>query len=357
MEQPFSNLSFYLAKLIFKYKELWIKFSDFEYNFVKNNIQNKNIINPIYITGLARSGTTIMLEKLSMHKEFAYHSYRDFPMIFTPYFWNKTLIFLDRFIKDKNYYERSHKDGISINSNSPEAFEEVIWRLFFNGLANKDSPILDSGTDNYSFAQFYHKHILKLLHAKSAKRYLTKANYNISRIDYIKKLYPDSKFIIMIRNPVDHINSIIKQDKLFTKKHRNSNKTRDYMHLSGHFEFGLSKKLIKFDQDKSNKIESLFKKQNFARGWGVYWNIIYQYIYQKYKNDENVYFCRYETLCKNPESEISNIQKFCQIEENNKLLQLQIENIKINKKQINLTDSEINDIINETNHTAKLFNY
>ena len=26
MEQPFSNLSFYLAKLIFKYKELWIKF-------------------------------------------------------------------------------------------------------------------------------------------------------------------------------------------------------------------------------------------------------------------------------------------------------------------------------------------
>lgn len=39
----------------------------------------------MYIAGLARSGTTILLEKLATHPDVVTHRYRDDPPIFSPY--------------------------------------------------------------------------------------------------------------------------------------------------------------------------------------------------------------------------------------------------------------------------------
>ena len=48
---------------------------------------------PIFIAGLARAGTTILLEALESHPDTVSHRYRDFPLVLTPLFWNR---FLDR---------------------------------------------------------------------------------------------------------------------------------------------------------------------------------------------------------------------------------------------------------------------
>src|SRR5262249_28103794 len=44
---------------------------------------------PIYIAGLARSGSTVLLETIAAFPGVASHRYRDFPFVFTPYWWNK----------------------------------------------------------------------------------------------------------------------------------------------------------------------------------------------------------------------------------------------------------------------------
>ena len=84
---------------------------------------------PIFVAGLARSGTTILLELLSSIPSVAAHQYRDFPFVMTPALWQR---FTSIFSSGKNIaLERPHRDGIFITRESPEAFEEPIWQYFF----------------------------------------------------------------------------------------------------------------------------------------------------------------------------------------------------------------------------------
>ena len=58
--------------------------------------------------------------------EFASLTYQDMPFILSPNIWsklNKNSIVIDK-------QERAHNDGIKIDTNSPEAFEEIFWKTF-----------------------------------------------------------------------------------------------------------------------------------------------------------------------------------------------------------------------------------
>ena len=65
------------------------------------------------------------------------------------------------------------------------------------------------------FEEFYCNHIRKILLSQGGTRYLAKANYNISRMKYLSKLYPEARFVILVRDPPEHIASLIKQHRLF----------------------------------------------------------------------------------------------------------------------------------------------
>ena len=45
--------------------------------------------------------------------------------------------------------------------------------------------------------------IKKIIHINKVDRYLSKNNNNIFRIKYLLKKFPDSKIVVVIRNPVD----------------------------------------------------------------------------------------------------------------------------------------------------------
>src|SRR5262249_51644997 len=51
-----------------------------ESRFFRAELDAIEIDRPIYISGLARAGTTIVLEALAAHRELASHRYRDFPL-------------------------------------------------------------------------------------------------------------------------------------------------------------------------------------------------------------------------------------------------------------------------------------
>ncbi len=139
-----------------------VKFIDkIETLILSRKILQCHIDSPVYITGLARAGTTIILEMLSKHPDVATHRYIHTPLTYLPYvrtnFAKKTNVFTDP-------VERLHNDGIFVNRDSPEALEEVILQGFFENLHNESiSNVLDINTSNSSFEKFYRNHISKML--------------------------------------------------------------------------------------------------------------------------------------------------------------------------------------------------
>jgi hypothetical protein len=185
-----SGFDHYLSGLIANYPRFWIGLGNLETKALADEIAPVAIEAPIYVTGLARAGTTIALEILAAHPDVASHLYRDFPPVFTPYWWNW---FVEKSRKTApEPQERTHKDGIMITPDSPEAREEVIWMAFFDALHDPgQSNLLDQRTTNPAFEPFYRDHIRKLLAARGRRRYLSKGNYNVTRIGYLHRLFPD----------------------------------------------------------------------------------------------------------------------------------------------------------------------
>jgi hypothetical protein len=186
----------------------WIRLGSIETALLDGMLADVRIDRPIYVTGLARSGTTILLEALARHPEVATHRYRDFPLLFTPYLWNRWLDLVPR--RPEQPAERSHGDGIAVTSDSPEAFEEPLWMAFFPGQHDPSrSAVLDRTVRNPAFERFYGEHIRKLLAVRGGRRYVAKGNYNLTRIGYLAKLFPDARFVIPVRDPVWHVASLM----------------------------------------------------------------------------------------------------------------------------------------------------
>ena len=276
-----------------------------------NDLRKLTIKKPIYIIGLARAGTTIILEMLSKHPDLAVHQYKHLIMPYLPYWFYYIL-------KNTNIYakptERIHKDGIMITRDSPEAVEEAFWRKFFNDIHNENSSnIIDGTFSNPKFERFYKNHIKKLLISQKASRYLAKNNYNITRLEYLLSLFPDSKFLLIIRNPVNHIASLIKQTKLFIKLEREIPFLKDWSRITGHSEFGHRRVCINVgNTELIRKIRKLWRnKKTYVKGWASYWSSIYDFIANHLDANKKLkkatLIVRFDDLCETPAKIIDKI--------------------------------------------------
>ena len=247
-------------------------FFDLEKTFFLQNDFKIND-NHVFISGMARSGTTILLNAIYETNEFASLTYQDMPFILSPNIWsklNKNSIVIDK-------QERAHNDGIKIDTNSPEAFEEVFWRTF-------------DDNDSDSFAEFmYFIQLLCLKYKK--KRYLSKNNQNIKRIEHLLDKYPNSKIIIPFREPLQHSFSLFTQHKKFISLQKNDDFVRRYMSLIGHSEFG-----IDYMPQFKNELK-YFDSQNINH-WLEQWYLTYNML-SPFLNSPQVLFVCYEELCKN----------------------------------------------------------
>jgi len=310
-----SGFDHFLSGLIANHPRFWIGLGNMETKVLADEIAPVAIEAPIYVTGLARAGTTIALEILAAHPDVATHLYRDFPPVFTPYWWNW---FVEKSRKTApEPQERAHKDGIMITPDSPEAREEVIWMAFFEALHDPgQSNLLGRDTTNPAFEAFYCDHIRKLLAARNKRRYLSKGNYNVTRIGYLHKLFPDARFVIPIRDPVWHIASLMKQHKLFCNAERGNNRALEHMRRVGHFEFGLDLRPINCGEEaKVREIQELWQAGEDVRGWARYWAMIYGHVSHRMDQDpalrDAAIVLRYEDLCDKPDETIRRMMDHC----------------------------------------------
>jgi len=73
---------------------------------------------------------------------------------------------------------------------------------------------------------------------RKGERYLSKGNYNITRFEYICSIFRDAKFIVPIRHPLFHIDSLVRQHKLFLGYSQGNQQVPEYLKAVGHYEFG-----------------------------------------------------------------------------------------------------------------------
>lgn len=305
----------YLGKLVENREGLWRRVGGWETRLLSDSLSDVTVDQPVYISGLARSGTTKILEVLDWHPDVTTHRYRDFPLLHVPYLWNRFLDFVPR--RNAELAERAHGDGIFITPDSPEAFEEVLWMAFFPEVHDPaKNSVLNEATENSEFETFYKDHIRKLLLVRGGKRYVTKGNYNITRLEYLLKLFPSARFVIPVREPVWHIASLMKQHGLFCKAQQGNPRALSHLQHAGHFEFGLDRRPINAnDEEEVREIQGLWDRGREVEAWARYWNHTHVYVADRLENNpalaEAAMVVRYEELCRAPEDIVRSILEHC----------------------------------------------
>ena len=295
---------------------------------------------PVFISSLPRSGTTILLEILTKTELFSYQTYRDMPFIYTPLIWPKITQLLSI---DETYRERAHKDGIKINPNSPEAFEEMLFMAFWPQAYTNSAIGYWQMAKNDKFNTFFTDHIKKLIWRDRYKkngtkrRYLSKNNLNIIRLPYIRQLFPDSIVLIPFREPIQHALSLLKQHQNFTNMHKSNKFAMHYMRATGHFDFGANLKPMNFN----NWYEQTTFNPGSLNFWLEYW--LQSYLHLLETDDSGKLFISFDNLCKNPEHSLNVLFDHLQIDHRRldesmgmlkEILPHQVKNHNLDKKNI-----------------------
>ena len=259
-----------------------------KYLFLDTKNQSRNLTKGVFITGLARSGTTSLLNLLFENNKFASLKYHDMPFITAPNTWKKIREVTSTKVKE-DLVVRAHDDGIKISTNSPESFDEIFWLNLLSKNYIKKDLLMPHDLSNEQLNEF--NKFTQLVTIKENKEfYLSKNNNNVLRLTSLSKFFNESLFLVMFRDPLNQANSLMKQHKLFNKIQSNNSFVLDYMNLIGHFEFGINKKII-FLNYSSKYVE------NQIEYWLEYWVKLYENLILK--KEKNIEFICYEDLCNN----------------------------------------------------------
>lgn len=261
---------------------VWQALGTLETSLLAGELSRQAIEKPIFVSGVARSGSTLLTEIISQHPEVACHHYSDFPMTWTPYWWNSLRRHLP--LPKQPPQERAHQDRLMITADSPEAIEEVLWMHFFPGAHQPDrSHVMHEQHSHPPFERFYRDHIQKLLAVRHRQRYLAKNNYGITRLEYLLKLFPDARFVIPIRNPVQQVASLLKQHRLFSQQDTEDSRVSGQLRLSGHYEFGPLRCPVIVDEDR----RAHYRRDLDDTAWyASQWADLYGYLHRRMSDNQ-----------------------------------------------------------------------
>ncbi len=235
---------------------------------------------PIFITSLARGGTTALLNAFSELPSVATHTYRDMPFITAPYLWNRlSAPFKGTVVRQ----ERAHGDGLEIVLDSPEAFEEVYWKLYWPEKYDENRLIMWQADDLKAEAISYLRACFpKIAHLRQrpGARYLSKNNANIARLRMIRQAFPGAQVVVPVRRPAPQAASLLRQYRNFLERQSKDDFVRRYMRDIGHLEFGVLHTPIAFDE-----FDSTAYNPSTPDYWLAYWICAFREVFA------NIGFC------------------------------------------------------------------
>lgn len=283
--------------------------SDVEETLYADQLEGIAVEDPVFITALPRSGTTILLKLLWQSGDFATHTYRDMPFVLCPLIWSR---YSGHFSKEIAPTDRAHGDGLEVSGESPEAFEEMIWKHFWPGHYENDRiRPWRSGNQNREFEGFFETHMRKVIAVRQTEadgeaspggvRYLSKNNLNIARLASPPELLRKGTFVIPFRDPVQQAASMQRQHERFLEIHEADDFVREYMEAIGHHEFGKGLKPVDFGDWLDREPDS----PGALSFWLRYWTVAYQFVLDH--AEESAVLVSYARLTEESETVLSRL--------------------------------------------------
>lgn len=246
----------------------------------------------VFVAGLARSGTTILMRSLYESRQFSSLTYTDMPFVLAPNLWRS----LRGTSRQGAMRERSLQDGIRVNFESPEALEEVFWRTFDGESYIKPDKMVRHPIAS-SLIEKYTAYIGAITKNYGKDRYLTKNNNNLLRLEPLLSNFENSIFLVPYRHPLQQANSLLRTHDLMTKEQGEDPFFRKYMTWLAHHEFGLDKKRMLLEGNVPE-----YDAPALLEFWLEEWVSVYGTIVTLASQNDRVVPIGYELLCDNTEA-------------------------------------------------------
>ncbi len=262
----------------------------------------------IFVTGLARAGTTALLNRLYASENLSSILYSHMPFVLNPKIAN---LFL-RYFNNKSTFkvERSHNDGILINNKSPECLDEVFWIKAYKNYFHNDSFQVDE--INKDLLKGYGYLLFSFADLQKKSRILVKNNNNHTRLLSLSRFFKKSIFLFLFRDPFSHAKSLLKQHINFLELQKRDPFVREYMHLIGHREFGID--AVPFTYPSSKAKWYLGEDKENLTYWIKQWIETHKWILNVCDlKINNLKLICYEKLCKD-QSHYKKLSNFLNIE-------------------------------------------
>jgi len=290
-DQHYSYLDRLLHRLALHYRPIAEVSFDLDQSLVQSDPALIADRRHVFVSGLARAGTTILMRRFHATGRYRSLTYRDMPFVLAPNLWHKLSQMSRRNIERA---ERAHGDGLLVDADSPESLDEVFWRIF-SGDDYIESDRLRPYAPDGEVIDGYVKYVNAILASQPPlDRYLSKNNNNILRLAAIQQAFPQSLIVIPFREPTQHAYSLLRQHVQFSKVQAGDTFTQSYMTWLGHHEFGLDHRPFEFGSDAS------VYKADTLNYWLRLWCETYEWLERS--KPQAALFVGYEDLCTRPET-------------------------------------------------------
>lgn len=244
-ETNYNFLDRVLHQLALRYVPIADVSFDVDQTMVRTDPKEIIPLRHVFVAGLARAGSTVLMRRFHATGCFRSLTYRDMPFVLAPNLWRRLSLTQRRDIRRA---ERAHGDNLMVDSDSPESLDEVFWRIFAGEEYIRSDRLSPHAPDEELLRKYVH-YVNAILSAQDtrAPRYLSKNNNNILRLDAIHQAFPNALILVPFRQPLQHALSLLHQHVRFSEMQAAQKFVLAYMTWLGHHEFGLGHRPFSFN--------------------------------------------------------------------------------------------------------------
>ena len=242
----------------------------------------------VFIAGLARSGSTALLNALHTSGVFAATTYELMPFVLAP---SLARVSGGLSKPSASPVERRHGDSLRVGVQSAEALDGIFWNTY---LPSNDNPQRPREVPR-SVLQRYAMFIENTLQHYDKARYLSKMNQGIGLLPDLARWFERSLFLVPFREPLQQASSLLRQHRRFA---RLDGYETTYFEWLEHHEFGATHRAFSADMNALPPTNSPTRLDY----WLEQWRSGYGYLAQLADSEPNILPLGYERMAESDDA-------------------------------------------------------